>query len=277
MPSRGLPSALAALLAVGCAPAVTPRTADLVAPGRLEADVSAALWSAGRGHVVLMKKGGPRTEGVYTGGVDLPTDWPAGIRFIPLLLGLGGAARWGVAPRFELVGNVGFQRIGAETRFAAVRERDGAPISLSFAAGGSWEVLAEGTLVKAGFDLSRHIGRIAPLLDVYLTYGRRLHTAYLTELRGEQQCIDPLPGTRCGVPMVLARSTELRLEGAIGVAIDAKRGGPITVGVSPHVVIARGSTASEGCVLDCAVGTPDTAGPTHDLGFYLVIGGHISR
>ncbi|MRG94094.1 hypothetical protein [Polyangium spumosum] len=258
------PLALLPLALLACSPAITPRTGDTTPAGKFGWSVHAVAWNFGWGH--FERPSGAETP-VTTGGADI---YPEDSTF-PWFLSSGLGAyevgfRYGLKRWLEIGASLGFQRFGGEARFAVLDEDNGDPVSLVLGAGGYYTGVGHGPWGRAGLDLSKRLGRVAPLFNLYVSHGAAYHTAYL-DLPGDDDCPLEGPLPQCGL-LLGAFSNETRLSAALGVAIGAgtEKIGAVTIGVVPHVVLGASSQVR-------ALHLDRAEVPHHDAGLHIVVGG----
>ena len=212
-----------ALLACACQPLVFPRTAEIAKPkgASLQADVQVALIE-------------PQSA-VQLDGTHLRST----VSFIPdvgldVHLGLG---------QCEL-GLVGVDLGGMlELRCMAVRQAAGAPFSLAFsgAAGATASAgIGFAPSARVGVDMSRRVGVLEPLLDVYLSTERQAH--YIQTGVVNDPVVAPAG--------IIVGQQELRLSVPVGVAIIVPERQPwalglplrsVIIGLEPWFVLAKSS------------------------------------
>lgn len=230
MSTRTATAALA-LLAAGCAHSgVTPRTAEIVGGGDTAFAANYHVATLAPGSMTLADG---RTMRGFTGFRDLP-DAQAGLAL--LFANVQIHARTAFTKRAEIGVLLGLQEQGAELRLGVLGERWGAPLSLAVSAAATWRPFMSWRRpwYRVGIDLSRRFGRVAPLLDVYATWGPESHAI---SQPGE---VAPDPGpTATHVadapqPYYLVTRDELRVQAAIGVSIAKCAGAACTFGIVPY-------------------------------------------
>lgn len=174
----------------------------------------------------------------------------------------------------ELGLSAGAQQQGLDVRFALLDERAGAPLSLAVGLAGAFrpfDALDRG-FYALGFDASRWFGDVAPLLDVWVSYGPEAHAVSLEETPLVREC-GGFGEEGCGEygPPRHARAVrdELRLAMAFGVAFRASEVHRVTLALQPYVTLAtpgRTDLSCEGCSYVALSGLKET------WGFHVTVG-----
>lgn len=219
-----LSPAFVALALVGCQPAAFPRTAEVAPRGRIAIE--------GAMQVVAYE---PQRV-VKTNGRPLGSN----VAFFPLLT-VGVRAGFGGC---EVGGIYAMTRLLAEIRCGLLQERRGDPFSLATSGGFGIDYGYAGLrpVGRIGLDASIRLGRLRPLVNVYLStnYGLR----YVEDHAPEKPPIEgPLPASEAIV------RNEVRITIPFGLAIEIIRPNPedtnklavsLVFGATPYHVIKVG-------------------------------------
>ena len=150
-----------------------------------------------------------------------------------ILPGLEMNFRFAVFPRCEMGFFFPYLRLGGELRCAILDEKLHSPVSLAGSVALGYLPMRGGPWVRTGFDLSHRFKKVAPLFNVYLTYGPVGHALGLGGV--------PSDGGGGQGSWAWILRDELRLEMAVGLAIqtEGKRNfsADVFFGVAPHVVL----------------------------------------
>jgi hypothetical protein len=210
---------LGAVLASGCFHSgVRPRSAEVLSEGDVAAGVNFTITTIELGDVDLPGE---------LGDVEGYTGWRAVLH--PLMaLGLHainsqGYLRLGLDDGTELGLFLGAQEMGSEIRLAVLDEDAGDGASLAASAAAMWRPFMDLDFpwVRAGVDVSRRSGGVAPLGGVYATYGPETHALLVPERLSERCESFGQPG--CGeygpTRHFLYTRHELRLQGSVGLSV----------------------------------------------------------
>jgi len=240
------------LLLLGCMPAATVRTADVLAPGGLAGGMNTAGFAWGFGTATLQEDG--ETIEVGGNGARSGSDSASGAS---IAYAYAAATEWelrvGVAPRVELGARYGFGRVGLEARFAALDEDLGARLSLAPGVMVARQAWTEGRPLwwRVGFDASRRRqfrrhDYWTPAIGLWASGGGVRHIQHML---GKEygypitDCKEGWPGTPCGSPdphtrgLLNASRDEVALSLPASVSLQTltkKGGGNLTVGVVPQ-------------------------------------------
>jgi hypothetical protein len=256
---------VAALLAASaaCSPAISPRTADLAKVGKLAG--AARISPLSLGEAKLTTAGSPKPQYVSTSGGEIP---PEGKGFA-YIVGVMGSweldLRYGVAQWAEIGVSYGFQRMGGEIRFGVVDEDRGQPFSLAASYGAYYSAIGNGPWARAGIDISKRFGRLAPMLNLYVSRGVNYHSS-IVDLPGDQDC--PKDSVYpCGV-LIGARWYETRLTASIGIAAELDENKAFVLGLVPHVILSHSPPEEEARF-------KATRTLEHETGLHIVFGAQL--
>jgi hypothetical protein len=171
-----------------------------------------------------------------TGGVEIP---PEGEGFNDVFSALGFfelELRYGLSTWAELGGSLGFQRMGTEIRVGVLDEDRGNGVSLAIAYGAYYSAIGRGPLWRAGVDVSKRFGRVAPMFNFYVSRGGSYHSSTV-DLPDELECPREEAGAvPCGV-VIGARWYETRLTAALGLAYARDKRFAFVLGIVPHAIV----------------------------------------
>ena len=249
--------------------AIQPRTADLAAPGESALDLNFNVYGFANGELT-MNADPPWNE-------DETVEVQSGLRGQPIVLILAiflpmynseFVFRRGIFDRFEIGAILGLQQFGIENRVALLDENSSEPFSAALSAGAFYRPFMDPKAVwfRAGLDVSRRFGRVAPLLNFYVSHGPETHLLSADEF--DESCPDD-EFVSCG--LVLTRG-ETRLNGAIGVSLYPKEDSDIgiTFAMSPYYTLWADDRSELSCS-NCNE-TPDVTGLTEDWGMTFTVG-----
>ena len=241
-------AALACPLAfsVGCLPGAFPRTGDVVDPGVVGLAFRVHGGTLAQGKVTVDKV--PKTS---------VTSLPFGFEPNMALGGYVGlvelSARYGLFHGCEGSANLSILRPGLELRCALTDERRGSTFSIASSVNGAYSTQGRGMWTRVGFDVSKRFGKLAPLLDVYVSTGPE-RTGFKVDVPAADTTNEYEEFG--GGPHVYVVRNELRLSVPIGVAfLQGTSGSTPTsatsafiVGLVPYVTLASASPKSMHCV-----------------------------
>lgn len=149
-----------------------------------------------------------------------------------------GAVRWAPVDGLEVGGSLGIQQQALELRGALLDEDRGAPISLAVSGMAAWRPIYDlhAGWYAVGLDVSRRFGVVAPLIDVYVSYGAERHAIRLDADQdpgcgsfGDPGCGEYGPGRH-----LVSLRDEVRLTFAAGASIEVGDNAWLTFAVSPY-------------------------------------------
>ena len=215
---------------------IHPRTAELLPEGEVGGGGTFTVGGYAPGEFFLADG---RTA---TGDTAMRSTMHALGYLLYIHLNTAGHVRYAPLSWLELGWDLGIQHQGMEVRFALLDERAGAPLSMAASVEAAWrpfEALDAGWFA-AGFDLSRRFGVVAPLLNVYLTYGVEAHALSIEGTSLHSGCGsfgDPGCGEYGPPPSPRAVRDELRLNVSAGVSFAVGDEYEGILRVQPYVVL----------------------------------------
>lgn len=243
-------------LLVGCMPAATVRTADVLAPGGLGGGMTAAGFGYGFGTSTLDDNGTITEVSGNSARSFSSASTAGGVVAYGYSAAMAWSFRAGVLPGVELGGHFGFGRLGLEARFAALDEDRGAPFSLAPGVMGAREPWHEGAPLwwRVGADASRrrHLHDReyrTPAVGLWVSGGGERQ---LQHMLGKDygypitDCVEGWPGTPCGTrdPHTKGRVQVTRDEVVLSVPVSVSRqsmsrkgGMSLTAGLVPQVML----------------------------------------
>lgn len=245
------------VMLVGCMPAATVRTADVLAPGGLGGGMTAAVggWSFGTS---TLEEDGETVQVTGNGARSLGSpSTTGGIVSYAYAAAMAWGFRAGVAPGVELGVQYGFGRLGLEARVAALDEDRGAPLSLAPAVMVAREPWHGGDVPlwwRVGADASRrrHLHDReyrTPAVGLWVSGGG---VRQLQHMLGKEHgypitdCREGWPGTPCGTaePHTKGRVEVERDEVVLSMPVSLSRqslsekgGMSLTAGLVPQVAL----------------------------------------
>lgn len=269
--SRWAAALVGSTMLVGCFNAgIQPRTGDLVRAGSITAGGTMTVAGFAPGSYDLKSGGESSGNSAQTAQFHILMEM-----FAYFIQNAQGFIRWAPIDGLELGGSVGVQQQSIDIRGALLDEDTGAPFSVALSATAAWRPIYDvaSDWYSLGFDVSRRFGSVAPLLDVYVSYGDERHAVALDadDSGGCNGFGDPGCGEYSAGSILVARRDELRLRFAVGAAFEVEDDAWMTVAVVPYWTAWAGEPHELICE-NCAAGIVPTRF-VEEWGIYLTLGG----
>jgi hypothetical protein len=251
----------------GCLPGAFPRTAEVAKPGEFALTISASAGTLEQEEATV-RATPSAAPGKQRSVLALPYGFDPNMLFGGWVGMIEVSARMGLFAPCEGALDASLLRPGLEMRCMLVRESRVTPVSIAMSTGVFYSTFGGGPWGRAGVDVSRWLGDVAPLFGVYMSAGPERH--------GFKIDVPPVDTTNVydefgGGPYVYAVRNELRLSVPLGVAIaaDSARRGRFVVGVVPYVIPWASSFPRERCI-EC--GDATAGGVVASYGASLALG-----
>jgi hypothetical protein len=277
----------ATLGATSCAVPVGPaRTGEVVDAGRIRLRGTWNLLAVAPSRATLLSGNEERTQsGEYA---DAWTAYrsrsarPGVDAVASVFLSVEGQLAYGIFERCELGGQIGLMRVGMEVRCAPLDQDTGAPLAVALSLGIAQQMNLNpvdadryhaGQELRAGLDISKRIGDLAPLVNVNLGY-----LPQYREIQGSLPAFqrEEWAGDQGDINVV---RNELRLSVPVGIALFYESGpaaerhlARIVFGLVPEITLnARNRRAPQYESVDGSV----VSNFEQHWGLFLVVGAEI--